>query len=327
MAFNPVPWAITGSALDTFVMRQFANMATRDSEGIQLPGDCKVTATGTASGFVNVAAGGLVIRNVQAAAAGDGQSYVGRVTSDTLVAVPPTGGSGRSDLIIATVKDPDFSPWGPWPGGTDPNVILYGPYFFPERIPGISGATTKANQAVAYSAYALARLDIPPGITNILNSMIVDLRGLAQPRNGFARAVQPAAVDSLTTSSADQTFNTFPNNTLAVTVPTWATHCVASIKLNQVRVQGAANFQSRVNIGGLTGVTSDFNYLGNSINPSFDEGVPFEIFGDIDVRALAGQTVVVQPQSRRTQVGNNGQVRTDANQQVVYDLMFVERTV
>lgn len=326
MAVNPVPWAITGSALDTFVMRQFANFATRDAEGIQLPGDCKVTATGIPSGNVNIAAGGLLIRNAQAAAAGDGQSYVGRITSDTLHPVPPTGGSARSDLIMMTIKDPDFSPWSPWPIGTDPNVIQYGPYFYPERL-AVAGGTTKAAQVVAYSAYALARLDLPPGTTNVTNAMIADLRGLAQPRVGFARAVQPGPGVQDNLLLADTSYNTFPANTLALTIPTWATNCVANISLNNVKVQGAADFESRVNLGGLTGPAVPFDYLGNGISSTFVEGIPFTVSADLDVRSLQGQTVVAQVQSRRTFTSNDGAIWVDKRQQVVYDLMFVERAI
>jgi hypothetical protein len=322
VAFDGVPWAVTGSQLDTFVMREFANFATRDSEGIQLPGHGKVTASGT---NVSIAAGGLVIRNKQAG----GQSYVGRIASDTLVPIPPAGAGGASHLIVATVKDPDFSPWQPWPGGTPANTILFGPYFYPERLTATS-TTTKASQLVSYSAYALARVDMPANTSTVLPGYITDLRSLAQPRTGFAAALMagPASQDSLLVT--DTTYRTFPNNgVIGVTIPEWATNCVASISYNQVQASGAGDFQARINLGGLFGDVINFDYNGalQTAVPGAVEGIPFNLFGDIDVRSLQGQTVTCFPQAKRTFTSNTGTLWFISTQQLRFDLRFVERAV
>jgi hypothetical protein len=326
VAFDGVPWAISGSKLDTFVMREFANMATRGAAGIQLPGDGKVTALGTPAGSVNIAPGGLVIPNVQAASAGRGESYVGRIASQTNIAVPPTSGAGRSDMIIATIRDPDFSPWSPY---TLPNDILFGPYFYPERISGVSPTATLASQVVSYSAYALARIDIPPSTTNITNAMITDLRGLAQPRIGFAKAVHlgPGTQDNL--ALTDTSWRNWPTDSLSVAVPSWATHCMASIRLLQIQASGASDFQSSILMGGLrgTGVNFDYNGALQTAVPGAVEGIPFEIFADMDVRTIAGTTVTVSPQAMRTFTANTGTLWYNNRQQIVYDLCFVERAV
>lgn len=327
MSFDPVPWAISGSQLDTYVMREMAHFATRGAIGIQLPAHGKVTATGTPSGNVNIAAGGLVIPNVQAAAIGRGESYVGRIASDTLVAVSPTSGAGRSDLIIATIQDPDFSPWNPY---TLPNDIKFGPYFYPQRVSGVSPSTTQASQVISYSAYALARIDIPPNTTNITNAMIVDLRALAQPRTGFAMAahIGPASTDYLTT--AQTAWRNWPTDGLSVALPPWATHCMASIRLNQVQASGAGNFNSAVNIGGIRGISTNFDYNGAlpTVVPGAVEGIPMEIFADIDIRSIAGSTVTITPEAQRTFATTAlGQLWMDARQQIIYDLRFVERAV
>lgn len=322
MAFNGVPWAITGSQLDTFVMREFANISTRDSEGIHLPGGGKVTALGSPSGNVNIAAGGILLRSFQA----PGQSYVGRITSDTVLPIPATSGSSRSDLIIATIRDPDFSPWTAY---TDPNQIKFGPYFYPERIVG-TGSTVRASQVVSYTAYALARLDIPSGTTNITNSMIVDLRFLAQPRIGFAQALQygPGTDDFLLLT--DTSYRTWPTNTLSVTVPTWATHCLAEITLNSAMTTGNAYADTRINFGGLfgTSVPYDHNQPPSGVAGDDRSGVPHTIFADLDVRSLQGQTVVVKPEAKRAFTGiATNTLWVDSRQQVKFDLRFVERAV
>lgn len=320
MAVDPVPGFIGGSQVDAYVLREFVNMATRDSEGVQLPTAGKVTATSVPSGSVDIAAGGLVVRNRQA----PGQSYVGRIASSTNQAVTPAGGAGKSVLITMTVRDPDFSPWQAY---TDPNQILFGPYFYPEVL-ACSNSTVSASQVVTYSTYAVARIDMPPNTTNITNAMITDLRQLAQPRNGFARAVQqgPGTTDNLTL--AQTSWRTWPTNSLGVTVPTWATHMVGSIRLLQVQSDGASDFQARINIGGLTGNGTNFDYNGNAgTSVGFVEGIAFEIFADINVTSLQGQTVVVQPQAQRTFTANTGNIWFNARQQVVFDLMFAERTL
>lgn len=324
MALDPVPWAISGSQLDTFVMREFANVATQDTQGIHLPSDFKVTATGSPSSNVSVSLGGMTVRNVQAAAAGRGESYIGRAPSATLQAIAPTSGSGRSDMLMARVRDPDFTPWQAY---TDPNQILFGPYFELFVYAGCSPTATKASQVVTYSAVELARIDIPSSTSNITNAMIHDLRSLARPRSGFARAVQagPGSQDNLLVT--DTSWRTFPTNSLAVTVPTWATDLVGLILLNQVQASGPGDFASRLNIGGLTGISTNFDYNGGlqTLVPGAVEGIPLMIAADVDVTTLQGQATTVYPQAQRTFTSNTGTIWFTNKQQVVFDLMFVER--
>lgn len=300
-------------------MREFANIATRDTQGIQLPGHLKVTQTGSPSGNVSATAGGVIIRNSN----NIGQSYIGRVTSDTLVPIPPTSGSSQSYLIFAYIRDPDFSPWQPY---TDPNQIKFGPYFFVDKV-ACSGSTTKASQVVSYSAVELARVDMPPSTTNITDAMIHDLRSLAQPRVGFAQAVQAGpASDFLTIGQT--TWRNFPTNSLAVTVPPWATNCLASIRLNQIQTDGPSDFLSAINLGGIRGISSNYDYNGNpGTSVGFVEGIPMELYADIDVRTLQGQTVTCYPEAERTWTMNTGNIYFNNHQQVVFDLRFIEKAI
>lgn len=330
MAFDGVPWAVTGSQLDTFVMREFAGIATRFAQGIALPGDFKCTPPGGNSLTVNVAGGGAVIRNAQAA----GQSYIGYAQSSTGVTHSATGGSVRSDLIIARVRDPDFSPWTAY---SDPNQVLFGPYFEPFIVAGVPSTTTKASQVVSYSALALARVDIPININGssngITSGMIVDLRPMANARTAVVKTMQAATVDTLTTG--DTTYRTFPSgNSLSVTVPDWATHCMASVRILSVVVNNvASDLNGRIKFDNgagttVTGTAIQFDYNGNAgDNFSQIAGVPFEIFADINVTSLQGQTVTVTPQAQRTFVTNTGLITFNTAQQIVYDLTFLERTL
>ena len=325
MAFDPVPWAINSASTDAALARVLANIASHDAEGINLPGDFKVSALGTPGPQVSVSTGGMVVRNAQA----PGESYVGIARSATLVDIAATTAAARSDLLIAQVIDPDFAPWQPY---TDPNQVLNGPYFQPVIISGVSNTVTEASQVVSYAAYAIARIDIPNNTTNITDTMIVDLRHLAQPRHDSVMSVLAtgSTKDSLTT--AETTWANWPNNSIQVTVPTWATHAQVSILLNQVQVDNAVNFNAQVNLGGLTGATANFDY--NPPNANADGmvvGVPFALYADIDVTSLQGQTVALKPQAERTYTSTaTGNCwmggGTSPMQQVIFDVRFTEKT-
>lgn len=318
MPFDPVPWAISGSQLDAYVMRSLSNIATRDAQGIQLPGNAKVTATATPSGQINIAAGGLVIKNRQAA----GQTYVGHIASDTLVPINPTSGVARSDLVVATIRDPDFAPWQPY---TDPNQILFGPYFYPEVISGVAGSTTQASQVISYSAVELARIDIPANTTTITNAMITDLRTLSQPRVGTQYDVQPVTSTQAVATSATSFFD-WPANSLQVKVPTWATHAQVILTVNGIRANNDGRVDLRANFGGLTGPTSTFDFVRPAWCNDFVSNI-YQVFGEFNVQALQGQTIILKPQAKRGSPAGTGTINVDSRQQVAFDVQFAERVV
>lgn len=317
MAFDPVPWAISGSELDAYVMRGLANVATRDTQGIQLPGNAKVTPTASPSGQVQIAPGGLIIRNKQAA----GQTYIGYIPSATTIPVAPTGGVGRSDLVIATVKDPDFAPWQPY---TDPNQILFGPYFYPEVISGVGNTTTSATSVVPYSAVELARIDIPPNTTGITAAMIKDLRTLAQPRYKPEYDVQQVPT-TVYMHGDDTTFQPWPTNTLVRRVPSWATHAQVIATINGIKSNADATIQMKLMLSGISGAVSVFDF----VKPAFANDYvsqSFMLFGEFDVRALRDTDATVAFSAKRTDGGTNIVAITDKDQ-IAFDLQFSERVV
>jgi hypothetical protein len=302
MSFDPVPWAVTGAATAAAEARVLANIASHDSEGVVLSGDFKVTQTGTPSGSVQIGTGGMVIKNFQA----PGESYVGKASSSTLQAISPTGGTGRSDLIIARVIDPDFAPWQPY---TDPNQILNGPYFQPFVVAGVSPSTTSAGQVVSYSAYALARIDIPAGTTNILTSMITDLRSPYRARTWHDDDNQPTpTVNNLLIT--DTTWRDWPENSVQVTIPPWATFARCSITLQGLLADNAADFASRINLGGLTGQGANFDYDAPAALTGVQQALNFTSTYRFDVRSLQGTTVTMKHQAQRINTGNTGNIWT-----------------
>lgn len=319
MAFDAVPWAIGGGAeVSDETARLFANIATRDAQGVALPGDLKVTALGTPGGAVQIAPGGVVIRNVQA----PGQSYVGRGGSTTQVAIAPTGsGAGRSDLIIARVRDPDFAPWQPY---TDPVQIAAGPYFEPFVISGVSPTTQFASEVVSYSAEALARIDIPASTAAITDAMITPLRRLVSPRTWFAYdLVRATGTQNLSTSTV---FAQWPSNSINVAVPTWATHAQVTAEFQSLVAIGLAYSEHRVVFGGSSGPAFTLDN-DTTTQAGGGERVPMPITGEFDVRSVQGQTLVLKTEARRISAGQTSTLRADTRTLIQYDVRFSERVV
>ena len=330
MAFDPVPLAIGGGAVHSDdVMRVAANIFSRDSAGIRRPGDFKVTATGSPSGTVNIAPGGMVLPNVQK----PGQSYVGH--APTLTTESRSLTQAGNHLIVARIIDPEFSPWQPSGTPGAPNTsVANGPYFEPHVIPGVSATTTLAEQVVTYTAEALALVKNPTGAAAITNEMIVDLRRLAQPRIGFAFDVQQGAPLNFVTVS-EINWHDWPLNSLSVYVPRWATHAQVMVGLHNVAVDAPCDVNLRAVLGNLVGPTSFFDYNGNAgTGVGFVETRPHMLYAEFDVRAHQGQTLAHKTQAKRDYVAgaehvgsNNGNVWYDPYQQTVFDVRFSERVV
>lgn len=324
MAFDPVPLAIgQGAAHTDDVFRVAANIFSRDSQGVALPGQMKVAALGTPGAAVTIAPGGVVIRNVQ----NPGQSYVGRAATSTQVSIAANAtGSVRRDLIIARIIDPDFSPWQPSGSPGAPNVsVADGPYFEPFVVSGVASGTTKASQVVGYSAVELARVDVPANTSAITSGMIVDLRALAQPRIGFAYDVQtgPAVGQALPIPQA--AFVDYPTNSLSVYVPRFATHAqvMASVSLS---MGGPANADFRTNFAGVAGPIYPLDYNYTPAGNLGAETLNFLVYGEFLVTAVQDSTVVLKTQARRT-LTTTGVINFDTQNQIAYDVRFSERVI
>lgn len=242
--FDPVPWVVEGGRVTDETARVFANIATQDTQGISLPGDFKVTALTVPGGAVTIASGGMVVRNRQA----PGQSYIGRASSPTQVTIPSTAASPRSDLLIARVKDPQYSPWQPWPVGTPPETVLSGPYFEPFVVSGVSASTTLAEQVVGYSAVELARIDIPANTAAITQAMVKPMVQLHRPRTW--RDLTSSLGTDLILSDATN-WQLFPAFTPTFRVPPWATHVEMIVSISSFsQIMAAADGFLRTRLGG-----------------------------------------------------------------------------
>lgn len=329
MTWDSVPWFTGGGAVHSpEIARLVAYAATSGSEGIVSPGDLKVTAMSPPDGRVRVLSGAAIILNK--AAGGTSQSYVGRNVGQDIVSIPATGtGQTASYLIMAQIKDPWLS-GEPWADPADPKV---GPYIFSERVAVQPGTRTVPS---GVSGIPLARVDVPANTGTITDAMITPLRQLAQPHYWPEFDVQPGNSDAngnaVPLKLTDTGWTNWPSNLLAVNVPTWATHAKISITLNSFYVDGPADFNSRVNIGGLTDSArvARFDYNGApGTAVGFVEKLTHSTYGVIDVTSLRGQiNVPVRLQAMRTFADvNKGNVVVGGWEQVVFDVRFIEQAI
>lgn len=218
MAVDPVPYVVHGAKHSADVFRQALHDSTSGAEGISLPTSLSVRATGTPSGQVRVAPGGVLVNNSYSG--GGGQSYAGRVASETLVDVPASDSTGaKTWFIIFRVQDPQF-------GGQAPSDPLVGPYAFVECV--------AASATVSDPHYRLAQVDVPKSTATVTQAMVTDLRELANPRSKTVIVPRPTiggdAGLELKAGTAFPQGEWFPNvggndNTgrYSIPVPSWAT--------------------------------------------------------------------------------------------------------
>lgn len=217
MALDTTPWFVGGGAQHSpEVARMFAFAATRGAEGIVGLGDLKVQAQAVANGTVRVSTGAAVILNRYAG--GGQQAYMLRNATQTDVAITATGsGSGRTDLIIARVLDPQYEGAAP----ADPVTFQYSRLVVVQGVP--AGTKTAAELNLGYPAIALAKVTLPVSTATITSGMITDLRKVANPRRDRAMVtVFPSATQNIPTTG----YNSWPiqaGQRPIVEVPTWAT--------------------------------------------------------------------------------------------------------
>lgn len=218
MAVDPVPYVVHGAKHSADVFRQAHFDATSGAEGISLPLNLRVRATGTPSNQVRVSPGGATVLNSYQG--GDGQSYSFRNASETLVDVPASDSTGaKSYHIIARVEDPQF-------GGQAPSNPVVGPYSFLECV--------SQSASVPHPHLVLADVVVPASTATVTAAMITDRRELANPRSKSVVVSRPAVTGDggleLRAGTAFPEGEWFPNiggndgtGRYSIPVPSWAT--------------------------------------------------------------------------------------------------------
>ncbi|MDX2658356.1 hypothetical protein PV402_39920 [Streptomyces scabiei] len=209
MTLSPIPIATTGGEHTAQQFRMMIKDLARDQQGVTTGLDLKVTALATPGAGVQVSDGSAVIAGKVSTVQGHYSAY--NIGSDT-VAISATGGTGRSDMLVLRVEDPDYE------GTRDPETD---PIVFFEVVSNVSSSATTAPSG--YSAIPLARIDIPASTATITNAMIVDLRKVANPRRERLLETYYASDPLVEISGTSETWKTHPNLTMkTLAIPAWA---------------------------------------------------------------------------------------------------------
>ncbi|TLQ46080.1 hypothetical protein [Streptomyces marianii] len=233
------PMLTHGGTHPARAFRMMVRDLARGSQGVTEANDLKVRQLSTPGSGVRVGDGSSVIRG---ASWGQG-SYTQYNIGDAIVPVAPTGATGRSDLLVQRIEDPEYE------GSRDPAKDDIG-YF--QVIPNASATATAVPAGM--TAIPLARLDIPPNTATITDAMIRDLRIIANPRRSRSLFTSSPSASS-TLGYSDNKWHAWPTAARwNIAVPDWATQAKLITMVSSLALRRANVFALMRNvIGGVAG--------------------------------------------------------------------------
>lgn len=301
MAFEPVPYAISGEQLSANMLRRQLYKLTRGRSGISLPDDLKVTPTPTPGAAVRIAPGGGTAANKFPG--GDRQSYDVTANSATDVAVTATGASAATRQVIVRIYDHQFA-------GSKPTDGIYVKPVIVSVLP------------TDYPFIWLATITQPANTGTITAAMIKDRRTLVSPASPEMNLrVSPVATAHNLTSTT--TVN-FPNVAETILIPDWANYCVISAQVGGMQIFGgpiAAEFHLFFNnlIGQYTTIDEPGTASGYARLPSV------LMKWESPVGNLAGTEADIRIRARK--ISGAGTLRADNYTQLVFNIQFTEAPV
>ncbi|NUS25021.1 MAG: hypothetical protein HOV92_12475 [Streptomyces sp.] len=222
MTLVQAPLLTDGAEHSAQTFRMMLRDMARGSEGVTEGNDLKVTALATPGTSVQVGDGSGVIK-------GRSSTWQGHYTAYNIgteqVPIAATGASARTDLVVLRVMDPAYE------GSLNPATDQI--CFF-DVVSNVS--STAIAPPAGYTAIALARITVPASTSVITDSMITDLRSIANPRRQTSLLTQsPASISTGITGTAG-TFSYFSTASgWSVLVPTWATLMKINLQVGQLR--------------------------------------------------------------------------------------------
>jgi hypothetical protein len=212
VTFQSAAYAVDGNPESGNFLRLMLQSSTGGAQGIIGAQDLLVgPTTPTATAGILIQGGAMLIAGAETPYQGTYYGY--NVGVDNSLSIAATGGSARSDMIVARAEDPTWS-GSPWGNPASGQII------FPRVISNVSpGATAVPG---GYSAIPLARIDMPATTSTVQASYIHDLRNVAQPQ----RILQViGAQDTVTRNWTVGTAGVLwpPAANWQVAIPSWAT--------------------------------------------------------------------------------------------------------
>jgi hypothetical protein len=303
-----VPWGIGGGTaiLQAEVARFLAHHMLGGAEGVMGKDHFKPSQLGTPGAGILLQPGGCAMLN-RTSGAGN-QSYVDLASSSVTVALDPTTGAGRTDLVLLRVEDPYVS-GNSW---SAPSDLQNGPYIYPRVVYGVSSSIkTVTELGNNWSAIPIARVTRPASTSTILDSHITDLRTLINAMTGGIQPapaavqeksefsdikvgpVSPASLTPSSTSYADWP----PECTWSVPVPSWATYLELTLEIKGcLLINGAFWGDIRPVIAGVNQSSVSIDKNQPSIGASTEE---VWVGGEYYIQpSLRGTTITIKTQAK-----------------------------
>ena len=308
MSLYRVPILTNGATHPAAQFRMLIKDLSRGAEGITEGDDLKVTQRATPGGGITVADGSCVIKGRDDAFQGHYAAYnAGAFNVD----IASTGGTGRSDMLIVRVEDPEYI------AGLDPAVDQI-VYF--QVISGVSSSATTIPDG--RTGIPLARIDIPASTATITDAMITDLRSVANPRRTRQMLTHSPASDSavLGASTTFSYFSTEPG--VNILVPDWATKARIRVDVSPLRYSVNDFFG---NLSATFGSSLTLQSTGLDDNQGTGiRKIPAICADTLTVpSAYRGTTQLLRPQANGNS-GNLGRINVTTSTTFVYDVEFEE---
>lgn len=300
-------YAVDGGMVPAAMARRATYALSSGANGIVRPHDLKVSALPTPGTGVQIVRGSALARR-RTTGAFESETYVISMDSDFNLSVPGTGGTGRTDYIIARVNDWHFTGDAP---PADPTTALYWEFARVSTLTGIS-----------YPYVPLARLVIPANRTSITNVMITDLREVALPRRKMEMGFHYPNTWVAITGSAFQTIGSITLN-----IPEWATHMTVKADFASMAVQGGL-VQGNLALQAFGEGVQTSTYKAESNSPSSTQRYSSVVGGTWLVPSAArGGTSTLYFRANRTGSWDGGISGYDSGTTLAALIEFEERAV
>lgn len=310
MSLIPQPIMVNGATHSAQTFRMLVRDLARGAEGITQGDDLKVTQRATPGAGVSISDGSGVVRG--RANTFQGSYSVCNVGSDDSVNIAATGGTGRSDMVIVRVEDPEYE------GSLNPAVD---PIAYFQVISNVSSSATSIPDG--RTGIPLARIDIPSGTSTITNAMITDLRKIANARRDRNLYIQSPASISSQIGGTSGTYTYFSTASgWFISVPDWASTVKIRLDISGLRLTAG-------NVYGNLRATFGGSLTMQPVPVDDNQGT-----GTRRVPGLVADTLTIPSGFRGTTqqlraqfaglTGNAGTVSVDASSTLIADVEFFE---
>ncbi|MFC1415425.1 hypothetical protein [Streptacidiphilus cavernicola] len=304
------PMMVNGGIHPARTMRMMIRDLSRGSQGVTEYNDLKVTQQVTPTSGVQISDGSAVVRG---AAWGQG-SYTQYNVGTALLSIAPTGATGRTDLVVLRVEDPEYE------GTLDPTADDIGFFTVVSNV----SATATAPPA-GMTAVALARITLPPNTATVTDAMITDLRVIANPRRDRQLYTSFPGDPLSHLTAQDNAWHNWPAAARwSIAVPPWAVSVKIITTIAGLRLDSSNVYAHMQNVFGTvqgqdTSVDDD---QGNGIRRNTvvladSLGIPAAMRGTT-------QSLYLQTYMSKSESGNLG---VDSATSLIADVEFTEGVV